>query len=241
MSWLSQAFNNFTGRTAQRELERTIAESNAQATRLFQEQAAEAERQRQALLAAENKRQGNIKAGNSAIDQAFAQFNDDYFKRASDAYSGAQLPDLERQHAKAKDRMTAQLADRGILESSIAAGQFGDMEEAAANARAGIGNSATDFANSLRGNIDASKTKLYDLSASAADPSAVSARAIGESTSLARAGGSPQLQPIGDVFASFTDPLKYFMTAYSNAPGPARPRTSALAPTSGAGSSYVVN
>ncbi len=240
MSWLSSAFSSLTGKTAQRQVNAALAASNAQASRIFDEQKAEAERQRQAMLAAENTRQGNIKAGNSAIDNAFAQFNDDYFNKASNSYAGAQLPELNNQLTQARGDLTAQLAERGTLESSIGAHRFGQLEERAGNARAGIGNAATDFANGLRSNVDTAKNKLYDLSLSAADPAAVSARSIGESTSLARSGATPQLQPLGNVFSDFLTPLAYAATAYSNSTGPLRPRVAAGAPTSGAGSSRVV-
>lgn len=235
MSWFSKFFNPNKG------MAEAMAAAEANRMAIWQQQQAEAERQRLEMERREQERQDNIRAGNSAIDTAFTQFNPEYFKGVQDSYSGFYLPQIDQQRTSALDKLTAQLANRGMLESSVGAQKIADLNRTADDARARVGGEAVDFSNQLRGKIDASKNTLYDLSKQAADPSMVSARATGEATNLAQTGAVAPSQPLGDLFGSILLPFAYAMNAQANSTGQRKGATNNFAPVSGAGSARVLN
>lgn len=240
MSWFSNAWNSITGKSANDRIAQAMAAAQAQQQQIWQQQQAEAARQKAEMERREQQRQDNIRAGNSAIDTAFAQFDDNYYGGAQNAYTDFYVPQIEQQRGDALDKLTAQLAGRGMLESTVGAKRIGDLHRTADDAKAKVGNEAVDFTNSLRGKVDASKQGLYSLSKEAADPSMVSSRATGEATTLAQTGGIAPTQPLGDLFGSILAPFANAATAYINSPQRGTTRSTNFAPVSGSGSSKVL-
>jgi len=234
MSWLSDLFGGGSNDQVAHQQELQAKQQK----KIYEEQAAAARRQQREMERREAERQGNILAGNSAIDDAFSQFNDDYFTGAQNSYQGYYVPQIDTQRGEALDKLTAQLAGRGLLESTVGASKIAKLNQTADEAKVRVGNEAVDFGASLRGKVDASKNSLYDLSKSAADPSQVGARATGEATTLAQTGAIAPSAPLGDLFGSILSPLAYGAQAYVNSPQRKATSTN-FAPTSGSGSSSV--
>lgn len=214
MSWLSNAFNP----------PNTAAAAATQA-------AAEQKK-------VENKRQEKIRTGQANIDTAFSQFDPQYYDKFKQTYSDAYLPQIQEQYGVAKDKLTAVLAGRGMLESTPGAVKFGQAERTRADAAANVGNMGIDAANQMKQKIDASKTNLYNLNASAGDPSMAAAQATGAAASFA---APPTLSPLGSVFASTLNGLGTYNKADANSMSPQLPWNTggyyAGAPLSGRGSS----
>jgi hypothetical protein len=190
--------------------------------------------------AAEAKRQADIRAGQAGIDTAFSQFDQPYYDKYKETYTGNYLPQIADQYATAKDKLTATLAGRGTLESTVGASKFGELDQTRGNAQADIGNQATDAANALKGKVEDAKTNLYTLNQSAADPTGVSAQAIGRATSIA---APSALSPLGQVFASTLNAFGTYNKADGQSMNPSLPWNKSAgysAPLSGAGSSTMV-
>lgn len=234
MGFLSSLFGGGSDKVAEAQ-----AAANKKMDKLYKQQKEEAERLQAEMERRELERQNNIKAGNTAIDSAFAQFNPDYYKGAQEAYTSYYTPQIDQQRGDALDKLTAQLFNRGMLESTVGANKIGKVNQTADEAKVKVGNEAVDFGNSLRGKVDAAKFNLYDVSRSAADPSMVGARATGEAASLAKTGSIAPTQPLGDIFGSILAPLGYATQAYMNSPQ--RRSSYNFAPTSGSGSGKVLN
>lgn len=221
MSWLSNALGGGARRDA--EAARAAAADAANKQRI-----------------AEETRQANIRAGQAGIDTAFGQFNPEYYDKFKEAYTGNYLPQIADQYAIAKDKLTATLAGRGTLESTVGANKFGELDKTRGNAQADIGNQATDASNSLKAKVEDAKSNLYTLNQSAADPQGVSAQAIGRATTLV----APQsLSPLGQVFASTLNSFGAFNKADGQSMSPSLPWNKSpgfSAPLSGAGSSMVI-
>jgi len=149
-----------------------------------------------------------IKAGNLRIDQAFGQFTPEYYKAYENDYLNAQTPELSHQYDKAKDKLAAVLAGRGVLESTIGANKFADLERTRASTLGEIGNNAVTAANDFRGKVEGQKSDLYNLSAATADPDSIAAQATGAMTALTPPKPTSSL---GDIFGSILQPVSGFV------------------------------
>src|SRR3990167_5114182 len=139
--------------------------------------AAEARRMQADIQERENKRQADIKAGQGQIDSAFAQFDSPYFDAFRQTYTSNYAPQIADQFSQARDKLTAALAGRGVLESTTGANAFGRLQKTRNDAEGQVANSGQDAANALRSNIENTKTNLFNLNLSAADPQAIGAQA----------------------------------------------------------------
>ena len=185
MSWLSNAWNSITGNTANQLQQQLIAQQQQQ----YQQQAAQAAAAQQQQAALEAKRQSDVNQGVSSIDQAFSQFNDPFYQNASKTYSDYYLPQIDEAAGNTKNKLVAQLFNRGQLESTAGINALSDLEKTRLNERGRIGSEATDFANNIRNQVTSSRNNLYDYARGAADPTGAAARAVGEATTLAQAPG----------------------------------------------------
>lgn len=188
---------------------------------------------------AEQKRQSDIRAGQAGIDSAFSQFNPAYYDTFKSAYTGNYIPQINDQYGIAKDKLLATLAGKGTKESTVGANQMGVLTKTRDTAQADVGNQATDAANNLRKQVEDTKTKLYTLNTSAADPQGMSAQAISNATAIAK---PEALSPLGQVFASTLQGFGAYNKADATSMRPSLPwnqNAGYFAPTSGGGSSLI--
>jgi len=81
-------------------------------------------------------RQGRIARASGETRQKFRDvFSDDYYAQELAKYKAAYEPDINRQHAQAKQQMLGALMRAGLFDSSVAAKKAGEAEEALASAR----------------------------------------------------------------------------------------------------------
>lgn len=143
-------------------------------------------------------RQARIQQGRSAIDQAFGQFDDGYFTKFRNAYGDYYNPQIDKQYERAQDKLKAQLAGQGILESGVGNQAFADLAGTYSDNKASISKQADAAVNGLRGNINNAKTSLYTADAAAGDPGQIASQATATATALAQ----PQAySPLADLFA----------------------------------------
>ena len=194
-------------------------------------------RAREAALLDQRKKDA-ISGGNQSIDQVFAQFDEPYFQRYAKTYTDAQTPELQRQYGITKDKLTANLAGKGILDSSVAANKFAELDRTNRNALSSISGEAQDAANTLRNKVSTGKSQLYSDVLGGADPNQIASRSATDATSLANIGAipAPPNQSISDLFGSLVGPTATAATAAINSP--IRRTSSLTAPLTGAGSSY---
>lgn len=180
--------------------------------------AKDAKKAAQKADAAEQKRQRDIKTGNQNIDTAFSQYNPAFYDTYRQTYTGNYNPEIDRQYGSAMGKMMAQLADRGLDQSTVGNNAYGDVTRTRDEARTKVASDADTAAQTLKSNVERQKTDLYSLNLAAADPEGIKARAIGESTSLA---APPATSPLGNLFASALAPYAMYQQAALNSPGAA--------------------
>lgn len=147
----------------------------------------------------EEERRRKIAEGKTRIDSAFSQFNDGYYDQYNADYRGYYTPELEDQYSTARDKLTAVLAGRGILEGTPGASRIAELDKKYNTTRTQVANDAEAASRDLRTRVENNKTDLYSLNQSSADPEGIGARAIGQATALE---APPTYNPLGDVFAS---------------------------------------
>jgi hypothetical protein len=168
--------------------------------------------------AAEAKRQADIQEGNTRIDSAFASYDPTYYTNFKNTFTSNYNPQIDEQYDRASDKAKAQLADRGMLDSSFGASIFGDLQKTRDDARVKAASDAESAAGELQTRIADRKSNLYALNLAAADPEGAAANATGAATALA---APPAYSPLGEVFANVLNNLNAFQSARANAAGPA--------------------
>ncbi len=148
----------------------------------------------------EHNRQQDVTTGRGKIDKAFTQFDDKYYNDYGQKYLDYYTPQLNDQYAQARGKLTAVLAGKGMGASTVGIGEQGRLTTTKDTAATTIANQAQDAKNTLKSNVEKSKSDLYSLNESAADPASINNRAIGEATALV---APPAFSPIGQVFSNF--------------------------------------
>jgi len=161
---------------------------------------AEAERQRQEELA----RQGRIKEGRTKIDEAFNQFNDDFYNERAKAYENYATPTLDRQYEDSMRELVTALARSGNLQSSTRAEKMAGLNEEYKQRKLDILNTGLDYKNQARSAVDQARAELQVQNASLADPNLISGNATARAASLTQ---MPSFSPIGDLLSDFASGL----------------------------------
>ena len=152
----------------------------------------------------EEERKAKIALGRTAIDDQFAQFDDDYFDAISTGYMDFYQPQLTKQFDDARRKSILSLAGVGNLNTSAGARSLGNLQELYENNRALLGDSGIGAANRARRDIEAARSDLYAQNRAAADPSAAASSAMSRAGTLT----APMVyEPLGNVFASFISDL----------------------------------
>lgn len=213
MSWLSSLFGKSKNNAAQ--------------------QAADAASWQRKL---EGDRQHYIREGQKNIDQAFSLFDPAYYDKYRQSYVDVYNPQIDSQYQRALDKLTATLAGRGTLESSVGAQALADLSQKRSDSEADIANQAVDASNQLKSKVESARSSLYTLNTGAADPQLASARAAGEAATLT----APQARsPLGQVFSDVLSSFGTYNRADARSLNPQLPWNtfSGSAPLSGRGSS----
>jgi curved DNA-binding protein CbpA len=168
------------------------------------------------LAQQEAARQAKIEQGKSSIDAAFQQFGDPYFQQYQEQYGGFYNPQLEDQYTDARGTMTADLARRGMLESTAGAAKLADLFGTYNDQRTSIASRGANAANDLRRQVDQSKSSLYSLNEASADPDRINNEALASAKTLM---APPQFDPMTNVFAAALQPVGNFVQARQEAPG----------------------
>lgn len=212
-------------RAAEAERQRQIEEER------YAQQLAAEEAQRAREEAAAAAKQQAIDEATGAVNSGFAGFDDGYFDSFTQDYLGYYTPKIEQSAADARREAQFELARRGTLDSTAAAGVYERLAQKQAEEQARIAREAAQAANNLRSSVNTSRTNLLEQ--------AVNSGGQGDFISLAEeaAGGiqPAAFQPLGDVFGDIMAD-----GAAGGAQQKTNERATLTAPISGAANTRVV-
>lgn len=155
--------------------------------------------------AREEARQAQIRQGTQSIDDIFGRnFNDGFYNGRKQSFIDYASPQLEDQYGDARKALTFSLDRGGVLDSSIRADKFGELEKLYAQNRQQIGDQALSYEGEARNNVENARAGLLQMLNSSADASGVANQAL----SRAQALSAPQAySPLSQLFATFTSGL----------------------------------
>lgn len=190
------------------------------------------------VKADENKRQDDVLAGRANIDNTFGgTFNDDFYKKYGEAFTGNYLPQLDDQFKDTKQKLSYALAGRGIEDSTAGIKKKAQADKAYNDKRLAIAGESTDAVNKLKTNVNNQQNAAYALNETSADPQAATNRATADVTTLAAA---PTYSALGDAFAGLLDGIGAISKGMgSNVNSPIYTNKWKVANTGGGGSSSV--
>lgn len=162
--------------------------------------AAAAAQQQTAMLEAQNqKHDADVAAGKTSIDNAFSQFDQPYFDKYAQTYQDNYQPQLTDQYGIAGDKLTAMLAGNDQLGGSVGNNAEAMLNKDYSYGQSDIANKAADSENAFKSSVDNTKSSLYNLNASAADPEMMAQQAQAQSGAIV----APQSYPtISDYFGN---------------------------------------
>jgi len=143
-------------------------------------------------------RQERIKTGMSQIDERFAGFNDDFFKKRSDEYMAVMNPQLVKQYRQANEGLAYSLARTGLTDSSERAKSEGILKGQLDAGRTEVANQAIDRTNEQRQAVEQGKTALIQQLNATGDSNAVANQALNAANRLA---GQQSYSLLGNMFA----------------------------------------
>ena len=170
-----------------------------------------AENERQARLraakaaAAESARVGRVNQSKSAITDAFSEFNPEYFTNSAKTYTDKYNTDVANSYAGEKKKLTAGLATRGVLGSSVDINANKDLTRRYDAAKKSYGDTYNKWETGLKGDIANAQSDLNASLGTNPDPGAVTTSAQQRVAALKT--GAPTYDTIGNVFASLVAPL----------------------------------
>lgn len=158
-----------------------------------------AERKRQ-----EEERQGRIRAGNTAINDTFGQFDDNFYTGRREAYTSYAQPQINQQYEDAFEKLRKTLAASNLSQSSVAARRRGRLEEQLGEMTRKMNLTGQDYANKARADIEAARSGLQSQNMNMADPALASANALTRAQQLNEV---PVFDPLINLFASASEGL----------------------------------
>ena len=149
-------------------------------------------------------------------------FNEDFFKKRSQAALDYYNPQLEDQFSKAKEQMTYALAKAGLLRSSAANTGIADLQGQYTQQKADVSRQAQQAEQALRAEVEGQRQSLLAQASAAESPSLSSDSALTAQRNIM--GSAPSFSVLGELFK----PAVYGYSAYSQGQQDARTRALGL-------------
>jgi len=159
----------------------------------------------------ERKRQINIRMGLRGIDKAFSGYNDDWYNTYQNAIVAASLPNLSAQYRATRDPIGFNIANRGLIGSSVGSKAWRDLEMAMQSAKGEVSNAAITAAQQQRQAVESAKDRQINFLYQSVDP----AQAISRSTATAATMRTPSVAAASiNAFAGLLN--QYYMNQVLN-------------------------
>ena len=154
-----------------------------------------------ALRKEQEKREGDVRGAQSAIEMQFSGFGPDFYKAREKAYLGFALPQLAEQYQEAQKDLTYSLAAKGLLRSGAAGTLATSLQKELHKKKQGVADAAIGQSQELRGQVEEEQSRLLSQAMQALDPGATVVSARKAATQFTE---PSNFVPVGRMFSDWT-------------------------------------
>jgi hypothetical protein len=188
--------------------------------------------------AAEDRRQAQIAAGTTQVNDIFSKFDDNYYGGVQKASDDFYMPQVDDQYEEARRKMVLTLGGSGRLNGSSGARDLGTLDERYRTQRADLANRGISTANDYRTDVERNRSEVLNQLNASANPASAAATANARAQSLT---APPTFSAIGNLFTDLLSSAGTGLAIEASGRGPGF-GTGIFSPgTSRAGSLKVVN
>jgi hypothetical protein len=185
---------------------------------------------------AEEKRQAEIRAGTTRVNDIFKQFDNGFFDSRQKAFADYANPQLEDQYGDAQKQLTFALARNGTLDSSIRGEKAGELQQSYDLNKQQIADQALASSTEARNATEDARANLIATLNATGDAKGAASAALARSSALSKPAA---YSPLTNLFADFTSTLGTQAALeranyYSGGQTGVRYNTGLFAPSSGA-------
>lgn len=144
-------------------------------------------------------RQATVRAGTQQVNDTFSQFDQPFFDKQRDNYTGFALPQLDDQYGKAQKTLTYALARDGNLNSSAQAQQNAELQKTYDTQRLAIADQGQSYANQARSQVEDARANLISTLNATGDVTQAAQSAAARAGALS---APPGYSAIGDAFGT---------------------------------------
>lgn len=163
----------------------------------------------------EQVRQQNIAQGLGSINKAFAGYDDGFYKKRADDYLAYSTPQVMDQYRNTKNNLAYSLARNGILNSGAAVQRDASLGKELATNEGNLAQAAQGQSNTLRSQVQDSRTNVTNQLLTSADPSVAAEQAQAATADLR---APTAFQPIGNLFSDWSNTYLANMNAQAYNP-----------------------
>ena len=138
-----------------------------------------------------------IQSGQGEIDTAFNGFDPAFFQKFQNDYLGYYNPQVDDQFGDARQNLRYDLARKGTMNSTPGNTKFAELINSYQQRRDEVGSNALSATNKLRGDVENTKSNLYQMNTQSADPSLAAQSAV---SSVGALQTTPTYSPLADLF-----------------------------------------
>lgn len=153
---------------------------------------------------AEEKRQAEIRAGTTRVNDIFKQFDDGFFDGRQKAFMDYASPQLEDQYGDAQKQLTFALTRNGTLDSSIRGEKTGELQKAYDLNKQQIADQALASSTEARNATEDARANLIATLNATGDATGAANAALARSSALSKPAA---YSPLTNLFADFTSTL----------------------------------
>lgn len=154
--------------------------------------------------AAQAQAQQTASSDQGIVNNAFSQFDPQYFQNYQNAYTNYYQPQIQDQYHTAKDQLTAALSGAGTLESTVGANALANLAKRSTDQTAQIAAQGAAASQALQGNVASQKASLLGQANASVDPTQLASNAQAQTTALA---APTSYSPLGNVFSDLLGPV----------------------------------
>lgn len=159
----------------------------------------------------ENRRQAAVNQGIGQVNSSFSGFTPSFYQQRAKDYVNWATPQLSSQYITNRNAIGANLANRGLMNSSAAKNQWSSLARSTTQAKQTVADAGQSASNALQQQVEAQRANILDQLYQSADPAGAASAAGHTAASYA----APSVFPaVGNLFSGIAN--QYYLSSLIN-------------------------